>query len=82
MIKNPIEAVKEAEIVVLATPFADAVTALKGFDLTGKILLDCTNPVGAGLTHGLDSKTSGLFFFQSCTYFKYVLVCKICMIIF
>ena len=62
MIKNPIEAVKEAEIVVLATPFADAVTALKGFDLTGKILLDCTNPVGAGLTHGLDSKTSGRFF--------------------
>jgi predicted dinucleotide-binding enzyme len=27
--------------------------------LSGKILVDCTNPVGPGLTHGLQSRTSG-----------------------
>jgi len=32
---------------------------LAGLNLAGKILVDCTNPVGLGLTHGLESRTSG-----------------------
>jgi len=32
---------------------------LAGLNLAGKILVDCTNPVGPGLTHGLESRTSG-----------------------
>jgi 8-hydroxy-5-deazaflavin:NADPH oxidoreductase len=27
--------------------------------LSGKVLVDCTNPVGPGVTHGLQSRTSG-----------------------
>ncbi|EON88706.1 hypothetical protein PLESHI_09208, partial [Plesiomonas shigelloides 302-73] len=30
-----------------------------GRELKGKILIDCTNPVGANLTHGLNSTQSG-----------------------
>jgi hypothetical protein len=33
-------------------------------DLRGKILVDCTNPVGSGVTHALDSKQSGAEFIQ------------------
>jgi len=33
--------------------------ALAGLDLAGKVLVDCTNPVGPGLTRGLQSRTSG-----------------------
>ncbi|MGF1569023.1 MAG: hypothetical protein ACFCVD_13300 [Nodosilinea sp.] len=28
-------------------------------DLAGNVLVDCTNPVGANLTHGLHSERSG-----------------------
>jgi 8-hydroxy-5-deazaflavin:NADPH oxidoreductase len=57
----PSEAVAGAEVVFLATPYAANAAALAGLEstLSGKVLVDCTNPVGAGLTHGLDSKTSG-----------------------
>jgi hypothetical protein len=60
-VKTPIAAVKSAEIVFLATPFAanDAALAEVSLALEGKILVDCTNPVGANLSHGLQSERSG-----------------------
>ncbi len=55
------QAVQQAEVVFLATPYAanaGIVAPLAGA-LAGKVLVDCTNPVGPGLTHGLDSRQSG-----------------------
>jgi hypothetical protein len=57
----PREAVGAAEVVFLATPFqanAEVLTAVAD-ELAGKVLVDCTNPVGPGLRHGLDSRESG-----------------------
>jgi predicted dinucleotide-binding enzyme len=56
----PDAAVAKAEVIFLATPYPANAEALAGLNLSGKILVDCTNPVGPGLTHGLQSKTSGL----------------------
>lgn len=43
---SPVEAVAGAEVVVLAVPGAAAVEAATALgDLTGKVLVDCTNPV-------------------------------------
>jgi len=55
------EAVASAEVVLLATPFAAAATLLPPLAeaLAGKILVDCTNPVGPGFTHGLGSQQAG-----------------------
>jgi hypothetical protein len=51
-------AVRGAEIVVLATPWDAAEDAVRTCgDLSGKVLVDCTNPLRpnlAGLTHGHD----------------------------
>lgn len=55
----PAAAIANADAVFLATPFAAIAAALAGLDLRGKLLVDCTNPVGPGLTHGLQSRTSG-----------------------
>ena len=57
----PREAVGGAEVVFLATPFQANEEVLKavGTELAGKILVDCTNPVGPGLRHGLESRESG-----------------------
>src|SRR5262249_23186695 len=42
----------DAEVVVLATPWDGAEQAVRAAgDLAGKILIDCTNPVGPGLSH-------------------------------
>ena len=58
----PLEpAVRDAEMVFLAVPFtaqAQAVPPLAEA-LAGKVLVDCTNPVGPGLSHGLASARSG-----------------------
>jgi len=57
----PEQAVREAEVVFLATPFianAQVVPPLAAA-LAGKVLVDCTNPVGPGLSHGLNSVQSG-----------------------
>lgn len=57
----PEPAVLQADVVFLATPFAahaDVVTPLADA-LAGKVLVDCTNPVGPGLSHGLNSTQSG-----------------------
>jgi predicted dinucleotide-binding enzyme len=61
------EAVRDAEVVFLATPFAAHATVLPELagDLAGKVLVDCTNPVGPGLTHGLKSERSGAEYVQS-----------------
>jgi hypothetical protein len=55
------EAVLEAEVVFLATPFGAIESALAPVTelLDGKVLVDCTNPVSAALSHGLQSQTSG-----------------------
>ncbi|MBY0503407.1 MAG: NADPH-dependent F420 reductase [Bryobacteraceae bacterium] len=57
----PVDAVREAEAVFLATPFLAVESALAGVadGLAGKILVDCTNPVGPGLKHGLGNAESG-----------------------
>lgn len=55
------QAVDDAEVVFLATPFfsnAEVIPPLAEA-LAGKVLIDCTNPVGPGLSHGLSSTQSG-----------------------
>lgn len=61
LVAKPIfEAICEADVIFLATPYEMNEAALKSAgDLSGKILVDCTNPVGPGLTHGLNSTISG-----------------------
>ena len=61
------EAVSGADMVFLATPYGANAEALNGLGeaLRGKVLVDCTNPVGAGLTHGLASTRSGAEVVQS-----------------
>ena len=45
----PREAARDAEIVVLATPWPATEAAVKSLgDLSGKIIIDCTNPLGMG----------------------------------
>lgn len=60
-VANPSEAVSAAEIIFLATPYAANAAALAAVSeqLKGKIVVDCTNPVGAQLSHGLNSQQSG-----------------------
>lgn len=60
-VTSPREAVAGAEVVFLATPFAANEEVLRGVaaEVAGKVLVDCTNPVGPGLRHGLDSRESG-----------------------
>lgn len=60
-VATPVAAVEAAAVVFLATPYAANEAALTGLGdaLRGKILVDCTNPVGPGLTHGLGSRSSG-----------------------
>jgi 8-hydroxy-5-deazaflavin:NADPH oxidoreductase len=61
LIDSPLTAVETAAAIFLATPFAaieSALTPLK-LALNGKVLVDCTNPVGANLSHGLESRRSG-----------------------
>jgi predicted dinucleotide-binding enzyme len=53
--------------VFLATPFGAAEAVLRSLAeaLAGKVLVDCTNPVGPGLVHGLRSERSGSELLQS-----------------
>ena len=61
------EAVAGAEAVFLATPFGanEGIVRPLADALAGKVLVDCTNPVGPGLSHGLESKRSGSEVLQS-----------------
>lgn len=56
-----LESVEAAQIVFVATPFSAAEAILKPLadDLAGKVVVDCTNPVGPGLRHGLSDGRSG-----------------------
>lgn len=65
--KSIAEAVAGAEVVFLATPFQanEAVLRPLADALAGKVVVDCTNPVGAGLTHGLKNERSGSELVQS-----------------
>jgi 8-hydroxy-5-deazaflavin:NADPH oxidoreductase len=62
----PQQAVAAAEVVFLATPFQANAAALQSVaaELAGKVLVDCTNPVGPGLTHGLNNTQSGTAMIQ------------------
>ncbi|WP_425075273.1 NADPH-dependent F420 reductase [Psychroserpens sp. S379A] len=53
------EAIDRADVILLATPFFANEAILKPLDFKGKTLVDCTNPVGQGISHGLESKISG-----------------------
>ena len=53
------EAIQAADLVFLATPFHLNQEILNPLEFEGKTLVDCTNPVGAGISHGLESKISG-----------------------
>jgi predicted dinucleotide-binding enzyme len=45
----PLEAARYADIVVLATPWSATEAAVKSLgDLSGKTIIDCTNPLGMG----------------------------------
>lgn len=53
-------------VVFLAVPFAAAVDALKTIqDCAGLVVVDCTNPVGANVSHGLNSEISGTELLQN-----------------
>jgi 8-hydroxy-5-deazaflavin:NADPH oxidoreductase len=46
---TPPEAAHNAEVIVLATPWPATEAAVKNLgDLSGKVLIDCTNPLGMG----------------------------------
>jgi predicted dinucleotide-binding enzyme len=48
-VKAPAEAIKQAEVVVIATPWSAAEAAIKSLgSLAGKIVIDCMNPLGMG----------------------------------
>jgi len=47
--RRPAEAARDAEVIVLATPWPATEAAVKGLgDLSGKMIIDCTNPLGSG----------------------------------
>lgn len=52
-------AIDQADMVFLATPFHVNQSVLQSLKFNGKTLVDCTNPVGIGISHGLKSETSG-----------------------
>lgn len=60
-IHSPKDAAQKAEVICLATPWPSTEEAVKSLgDLTGKVVIDCTNPLKkdlSGLTHGFE--TSG-----------------------
>lgn len=60
-VAEPAAAVAAAEVVFLATPYQANAAVLPPLAaaLAGKVLVDCTNPVGPGLSHGLQSQRSG-----------------------
>ena len=59
------EGCNRADIIFLAVPFGAVSEVVSKLGLADKILVDCTNPVGPGISHGLDSKQSGAEFIQS-----------------
>lgn len=66
-LKPPQVALSAADVVFIAVPFAALSEVVKEFKtvLANKIIVDCTNPVGPGLSHGLNSKESGSRWLQN-----------------
>lgn len=57
---NVADAVAGVDVVVLAVPWRVAQTTIEAAgDLTGKIVIDCTNPIAPGLQLALGTTTSG-----------------------
>ncbi len=56
---NMAEAVKGASLVFICCPNPAVAECVKSVDLVGKTVVNCTNPVGAGLTHGGGGKGGG-----------------------
>jgi hypothetical protein len=57
-------AVDAADVVFLAIPFKANETTLPVLRFNGKTLVDCTNPVNPGFTHGFNSERSGSEYVQ------------------
>jgi predicted dinucleotide-binding enzyme len=54
------DAARDAEVVVLATPYpANAAAIAAAGDLSGKILIDVTNPIGPNFSLAVDFNSSG-----------------------
>jgi hypothetical protein len=53
------EMINQSDLIFLTIPFRANESVLKGLSFKGKTLVDCTNPVGPGITHGLKSEISG-----------------------
>ena len=52
------DAVAHASLVLLTVPFGAAEQAVRAVgDFDGRILVDCTNPVGPGITHALGTRS-------------------------
>ena len=68
------EAVAHADFVFLAVPYDQHAGALTsaGDGLKGKIVVDCTNPVGPNFTHALDSMRGGTEAVQEVVPFAHV----------
>ena len=48
-IRSPTEAARDAEVVVVATPWSSTEAAVRGLGtLANKVVIDCTNPLGMG----------------------------------
>jgi 8-hydroxy-5-deazaflavin:NADPH oxidoreductase len=60
LVRSPLDAVESSDVVFLVTPFSAIESALIPIKsaLNQKILVDCINPVGANLSHGLQSRNS------------------------
>jgi 8-hydroxy-5-deazaflavin:NADPH oxidoreductase len=60
LVQSPLEAVESSDVIFLVTPFSAIESALTPLTLAlqGKVLVDCINPVGANLTHALQSRNS------------------------
>ena len=57
---SPVQnAIDGCDVVFLATPFKLNEQLLVTLNFHEKTLIDCTNPVGPGITHGLNSQVSG-----------------------
>ncbi len=53
------QAVDIADLIFLAIPFKAIEEIIKEINFDGKTIIDCTNPIGAGFTHALNSTISG-----------------------
>lgn len=58
-VMNIQSAVDKSDVVFLATPFQANEAILKNIHFNQQVLVDCTNPVGPGISHGLNSEISG-----------------------